>query len=139
VTSVVFSARRPFHPQRLHETLTALPPGVVRGRGQFWIASRPETVLGYEYAGSNITLDDLGYWLAALPEHRWDEATDHRRTTADLDWDPYYGDRRTTLVLVGLDLDATIVTDRLTGCLLTDAEVADGEDTWRSHPDPFPT
>jgi hypothetical protein len=96
-------------------------------------------VIGYEYAGGTTTLDDLGHWLVALPEPRWTEATDHRRLTADLDWDPYYGDRRTTLAFVGLDLDATAITDRLTGCLLADAEVADGEDGWRAYPDPFPT
>jgi G3E family GTPase len=139
VASTVFSARRPFHPRRLHDALTALPDGVLRGRGQFWIASRPDTVIGYEHAGGTTTLDDLGHWLAALPQHRWAEATTHRRLTADLDWDPYYGDRRTALAFIGVDLDATAITERLTGCLLTDAETADGEDAWRAYPDPFPT
>jgi G3E family GTPase len=137
VVSAVFSARRPFHPRRLRDALNALPDGVLRGRGQMWIANRPETVIGYEYAGGSTGLDDLGYWLAALPEHRWTEATANRRMTADLDWDPYYGDRRTTLAFIGLDIDPAAVIELLNGCLLTHAEVAAGEDAWHTYSDPF--
>jgi hypothetical protein len=56
---------------------------------------------------------------------------------ADLDWDPYYGDRRTVLAFVGLHLDTEALTARLTDCLLTDDELADGFDSWASLPDPF--
>jgi hypothetical protein len=56
---------------------------------------------------------------------------------ADLEWDPYYGDRRTALAFIGLRLDADAITDTLTKCLLTDSEIADGFDAWASMPDPF--
>ncbi|EXG82587.1 GTP-binding protein [Cryptosporangium arvum] len=137
VASLVFEARRPFHPQRLHDALEDLAGLTLRARGQLWIASQPDTVLGFEAAGGGIGLGGLGYWLAALPPARWTEASLDRRLTADATWDPYYGDRRTTLAFVGLDLASDALTTLLTHCLLTDDELADGHDTWPTLPDPF--
>nr|WP_239144010.1 GTP-binding protein [Actinoplanes philippinensis] len=137
VTSVLFETRRPFHPQRLHDALEDLTEHALRGRGQLWIASQPDTVLAFEFAGGGVSLGTLGYWLAALPAERWTETSDERRIAADLSWDPYYGDRRTVLALIGLRLDHAAITERLNACLLTDAELADGFDAWRRLPDPF--
>ena len=137
VSSLVFRARRPFHPARLHAALEDLTSEALRGRGQLWIASQPDTAIGWESAGGGIRLGTLGYWLAALPAERWTETSDLRRLAADLDWDPYYGDRRTALVLVGLHLDTAALRDLLDSCLLTDGELADGSDLWRALPDPF--
>ncbi|GAA4964394.1 CobW family GTP-binding protein [Actinoplanes utahensis] len=137
VTSLVFRSRRPFHPQRLHDALEDLTEQLLRGRGQLWIASQPDTALAFEFAGGGVSLGTLGYWLAALPLERWTETSDERRLAADLDWDPYYGDRRTVLALIGLHLDHEAITGLLTACLLTDAELADGFDSWRALPDPF--
>lgn len=94
VNSMVFRARRPFHWRRLHDTLEDLADESLRARGQLWIASQPDTVIGLESAGGGIDLGGLGHWLAALPVDRWTEASDCRRIAPDLDWDPYYGDRR---------------------------------------------
>jgi G3E family GTPase len=137
VTSILFETQRPFHPQRLHDALEDLTEHALRGRGQLWIASQPDTVLAFEFAGGGVSLGTLGYWLAALPVERWTETSDERRFAADLSWDPYYGDRRTVLALIGLHLDHAAITALLNDCLLTDAELADGFDTWRNLPDPF--
>jgi G3E family GTPase len=136
-TSVVFRSARPFHPERLHSALEELTGEALRGRGQLWIASQPDTVIGWESAGGGISLSCLGYWLAALPQERWSETSDLRRLAADLDWDAYYGDRCTVLVFIGLGLDADALRDLLTSCLLTDAELADGSQAWTALPDPF--
>ncbi|MEV0897148.1 GTP-binding protein [Actinoplanes sp. NPDC049802] len=136
-TSVVFQTRRPFHPRRLHDALDYLTGEALRGRGQLWIASQPDTVVGFESAGGGVSLGGLGHWLAALPQDRWMEAGDQRRLAADLTWDPYYGDRRTVLALIGFGLDDSGLLDLLDSCLLTDEELADGFDAWRRLPDPF--
>ncbi|MGK5520038.1 CobW family GTP-binding protein [Micromonospora sp. URMC 107] len=137
VVSVVFRARRPFHPRRLHDALEEVNAEVVRSRGHLWLASQPETVVAWDFAGGGLGLGSLGRWLAALPDPYWDEASDDRRLAAALDWDPYYGDRHQHLVFVGLDLDPSALHRTLAGCLLTDAELADGEDAWRRLDDPF--
>ncbi|BEL04235.1 hypothetical protein Q0Z83_024260 [Actinoplanes sichuanensis] len=88
VTSIVFRTRRPFHPDRLHDALEDLTEHALRGRGQLWIASQPDTAIAFEFAGGGTSLGSLGYWLAALPADRWTETSDERRLAADLDWDP---------------------------------------------------
>ncbi|MEV4724216.1 CobW family GTP-binding protein [Micromonospora humida] len=137
VVSAVFRARRPFHPQRLHDVLEEVNAEMIRSRGHLWLASQPDTVVAWEFAGGGLAMGSLGHWLVSLPEDRWEYVDDQRRLAAALDWDPYYGDRHQHLVFIGLDVDPVELHRTLAGCLLTDAELADGEETWRTYPDPF--
>jgi G3E family GTPase len=123
--AVLFRARRPFHPGRLHAALGELTGAALRGRGQLWLATQPDAAIGWESAGGGISLGSLGRWLDALPAAAWDSASRMRLLAADLDWDPYYGDRRTVLAFIGLTTPAADLTGRLTDCLVTDAEIAD--------------
>lgn len=137
VVSVVFRARRPFHPRRLHDVLERVNGEVIRSRGHLWLASQPDAVIAWGFAGGGLALGPLGRWLAALPDPYWGEVSDHRRLAAAIDWDPYYGDRHQHLVFIGLDLDPAGLHRTLARCLLTDAELADGEEAWRGYADPF--
>ncbi|MFY1697981.1 MULTISPECIES: CobW family GTP-binding protein [unclassified Solwaraspora] len=137
IVSAVFRARRPLHPGRLHAALDDLTAEALRSRGHIWLASQPETVLGWESAGGGLGLRTLGPWLAAVPDAEWEQASAQRRLAAAMEWDPYYGDRHQHLVFVGVDLDPAGLHRRLAACLLTDAELADGEAGWRALPDPF--
>ncbi|MFI6762401.1 CobW family GTP-binding protein [Micromonospora sp. NPDC050417] len=137
VVSAVFRARRPFHPTRLHDVLETVTGEALRSRGHLWLASQPQTAVAWEFAGGGLSLGTLGRWLVDLPTERWIEASEQRRLAADLDWDPYYGDRSNHLVFIGLDLDPVEIHRLLAGCLLSDAELADGESEWRAYPDPF--
>lgn len=137
VVSTVFRTRRPFHPARLSDALQALTADTVRSRGHLWLASQPQTIISWQSAGGGVSMTALDRWLVTQPDERWEQASAHRRLTAALHWDPYYGDRDTHLVFIGLDLDPARLHRRLTRCLLTDAELATGEDGWRGLPDPF--
>ncbi|MCO1594058.1 GTP-binding protein [Micromonospora sp. RHAY321] len=137
VVSVVFRARRPFHPQRLHDVLEQVNVEMIRSRGHLWLASQPDTVVAWEFAGGGLAMGSLGHWLVSLPEDRWEHVEDQRRLAAALEWDPYYGDRHQHLVFIGLDVDPVELHRTLARCLLTDAELADGEETWRTYHDPF--
>ena len=136
-SSLLFDSRRPFHPQRLYDALPTLTGDALRGRGHLWIAGQPDTAIGFETAGQGISMISLGYWLAALPPERWNETSDLRRLAADATWDPYYGDRRPALAFLGLGPDTAALHTLLTECLLTDAELAAGSDSWSGYPDPF--
>ena len=135
--AVLFRARRPFHPGRLHAALPDLTGAALRGRGQLWFATQPDVAIGWESAGGAISLGALGPWLDALPAERWRGESDLRLLAADLSWDPYYGDRRTMLAFIGLDLPAGVLTERLTDCLVTDAEIAGGPAAVAGISDPF--
>ncbi|MFY1692917.1 CobW family GTP-binding protein [Plantactinospora sp. WMMB782] len=137
VVSVVYRARRPFHPERLHDALEDLGAEAIRSRGHLWLASQPDTAVAWDFAGGGLGLGSLGHWLTALPEEHWEHQPVHRQLAATLDWDPYYGDRHQHLVFIGLDLDPADLHRTLNRCLLSDAELADGEETWRRYPDPF--
>ena len=54
ITSFVYRAERPFHPERLWQAVaegSALPP-VLRSKGFFWVAARPLLVWQWSTAGS---------------------------------------------------------------------------------------
>lgn len=136
VSACVFRARRPFHPGRLHDALDDVTDGVLRSRGHFWLATRPDLVMTWESAGG-LALGPHSGWLADLPGEHWGEVDAERRLAAALEWDPYYGDRHHQLSFTGIDLDPVRIHRTLAGCLLTDGELSRGEQHWRTLPDPF--
>jgi len=137
VATLVWQARRPFHPARLYEALELLVPAAHRSRGRFWIASRPGTMLGWDAAGGSLAVEDCGPWLASLPDEEWDQYSPERRVAAAADWDPRYGDRAQLLAFTAQDLDAAGIRELLGSCLLTDEELAVGEEGWKALPDDF--
>jgi G3E family GTPase len=137
VQLAVFSARRPFHPERLHEAMDVLLDGVVRTRGRLWLATRPDAVLWLESAGGGLQVGHAGEWLAAGDDEAWAAADPERRALASLGWHPRFGDRAQDLVVLAHDADPADIEEALTAALLTDAELAAGEEAWRTFPDPF--
>jgi hypothetical protein len=66
--------------------------------------------------------------------------SDERRALAALGWHPRFGDRAQDVVVLSHALDADgldAVEAGLRSALLTDAELAAGEETWPALPDPF--
>ncbi|MGD9532003.1 MAG: GTP-binding protein, partial [Pseudonocardia sp.] len=134
VQLVTFTARRPFHPDRLHAAVDVLLDGVVRARGRIWLATRPDTVLWLESAGGGLEIGRSGQWLAA---GGWEAATPERLAEANLRWHPRWGDRVQELAILVHDGDPATIKAALRAALLDDGEVAAGDDAWRALPDPF--
>ncbi|MFP5019761.1 ribosome hibernation factor-recruiting GTPase MRF [Pseudonocardia phyllosphaerae] len=137
VRTLLFSARRPFHPDRLHDAIDSLLDGVVRARGRIWLATRPDAVLWLESAGGGMRIGHAGEWLAGADEQAWAEAGDERRALASLAWHPRWGDRAQDVVVLCHHADPDEIDAALRGALLTDAEITAGEDAWSALPDPF--
>ncbi|MET9448001.1 CobW family GTP-binding protein [Streptomyces cinerochromogenes] len=139
VSTLVWSRRRPFHPERLYAALEDLTCAAARSRGRFWLADKPDTLLHWDAAGGALCVESAGPWLAALPDAAWETVPPVRRAAAALDWHPEHGDRRTHLVFTSPALDRDGLARLLESCLLTDAEYAAGRDSWRKLPPAFDT
>lgn len=135
VSSFVYRARAPFHPARVHAALNGALPGVIRAKGHFWIATRPDWVAEFSLAGAVSSVTPLGRWWAGVPRDRWPGDPDSRERMAE-NWREPWGDRRQELVFIGAGLDRAAITARLDAALLTDREFT--PEAWRGLPDPFP-
>lgn len=63
VWSLDLRSDRPFHPQRLQDRLEDLGTGAVRGRGHFWLPSRPDVVCAWDGSGGQLSIGLHGFWL----------------------------------------------------------------------------
>jgi len=135
ISSFVYRARRPFDPGRIHDVLNGDLPGVIRAKGHFWIATRPDWVAEFSLAGAISSVTPLGRWWAAVPRDRWPT---HPDALAEVraKWLGHWGDRRQELVFIGAGLDIAGIRARL------DAALVPGDDftpeDWVTLPDPFP-
>ncbi|MER7078108.1 GTPase, G3E family [Saccharopolyspora kobensis] len=137
VSTVLFEERRPFHPERLHEAIDVLLDGVVRTRGRVWVASQPDVALWIESAGGGLGIAHGGPWLASLTAEQWAEISPERQVRASLSWDDYYGDRAQELVVIAHEANPQDIVSALRHALLTDDELAAGEQVWATYADPF--
>ncbi len=134
VTSFVFEARKPFHPERLADYIDEFPGNVVRSKGHFWLAGREELALAINVAGQSIRVGPGGQWIATLPEEER-QAQFEAYPQLEEAWDEQYGDRGTRLVLIGTEMDHDAVRADLEDCLLTDEEM---DEDWGTYEDRFP-
>ncbi|MCW8141323.1 MAG: zinc metallochaperone GTPase ZigA [Planctomycetota bacterium] len=125
ISSFVFRARRPFHPERFWRFVHGPDTWrtVIRSKGFFWLASDDDLVWSWAHAGGACEYQRAGtWWVATPPEERPDDEGVRREIEAV--WDPVTGDRRQELVFIGQRMDREDLVARLTACLLTDEELA---------------
>ena len=136
ISSFVYRARRPFHPARLHLAFSRGFGEVLRAKGFFWIATRPDMIGCWSQAGPMASIEPIGHWYAATPKDDW---PDDEETCAEIHarWEEPWGDRQQELVFIGLDLDRDGITRALDLCLLTERELELGWDGWKELVDPF--
>lgn len=137
VSTFVYRARRPFHPQRLMQALESDQlDSLLRSKGIVWLASRHEMVGMWSQAGSIVTLDYGGdWWVNTPPEEYPDDPQILAEIAATLEGD--YGDRRQELVIIGLEMNHEQVKKTLDGCLLNEREMRDSPARWQRYADPF--
>ncbi|WP_299269029.1 GTP-binding protein [Halorientalis sp.] len=133
VTSFIFDADRPFHPERIAQLFADLPDGVIRAKGFFWAAGREDVAMGLDKAGQSVRAGPKGTWIATLPEAEQERYFAARPGIKE-DWDDQWGDRGTELVFIGREFDQATLTERLDDCVLSDAEM---DEDWDAYPDPF--
>ncbi|SDC38108.1 GTPase, G3E family [Cupriavidus sp. YR651] len=144
--TLLYRRRRPFHPQRfadlIHTEWMREHGDVLRSKGIFWLASRMDIAGDWSQAGGVCRPGAAGAWWAAIDADEWPaDAASRAGIEADMIEDGLpapFGDRRQELALIGEKLNAHALEALLDACLLTDAEMAAGPETWAAYPDPFP-
>jgi len=136
VTSYVYRARRPFVPEKILSVLNEGFAGVIRSKGHFWIATRPDWVAEFSLAGALSSVKPLGTWWAAVPEAR---RPTHESAQAYMraHWQEPWGDRRQEIVFIGAGIDWATLKARLDACLVP-AVATSGPYDMPDFPDPFP-
>ncbi len=137
VTSFVYRARQPFVPEKIVEVLNGDLPGVIRAKGHFWIATRPDWVAEFSLAGALSSIKPLGTWWAAVPKERW---PDHESARAYMHahWQEPWGDRRQEIVFIGSGIDWPALKARLDIALLPVVAGSTPDELPTDLPDPFP-
>ncbi len=142
ISSFVYRRQRPFHPQRLNDSLDGdlddgLFCGVLRSKGLIWVASRHDWAYDWSQAGCSIRINPVGFWWAAAPEEEW---PDDEELIAEIrsNFSGEHGDRHQELVFIGQGLDQQHIERILDRCLLTDLEFVQGPSAWSDLEDPLP-
>jgi len=126
ISSFVYRRDRPFHPARFSECIRSEWPGVVRSKGFFWLASRPEIAGLWSQAGAACRTEPAGFWAQTGAEEEIVTSAQH------------VVPGKQEIVLIGVEMDRPALTAMLDRCLLTDLELAAGTAAWRDFVDPFP-
>ena len=113
IGSMTFRADRPFHPHRLAEVLDNVR-GLLRSKGFCWIATRPSIAAIWSQAGPNLVIEPAQFWSSTEFEPSQE------------------------IVFIGIRIDRDRLDAQLRSALLTDAELAAGEQAWLRYPDPLP-
>ncbi len=137
VTSYVYRARQPFIPEKILAVLNGEMPGVIRAKGHFWIATRPDWVAEFSLAGALSSVKPIGTWWASVPQERW---PDHASAQSYMQqhWIEPWGDRRQELVFIGAGIDWAALKAKLDACLVPTVLAAGPEALPLDMPDPFP-
>ena len=128
IGSFVYRRKKPFHPQRFLDFVqNSFPQSIIRSKGLFWIASRPDQALIWSTAGGSIKTDPAGVWWASMPfSERSNYASFiNNQSQIESDWDIDFGDRKIELVFIGQKIDVNSVTKKLDECLIDDNELND--------------
>lgn len=139
IASFGYEARRPFHPEKFFAFLhgTESYGKLLRSKGYFWLATRPEYAGQWSQAGGIARYGFGGMFWSAVPRSRWPDDPDYLESIQK-SWVEPFGDMRQELVFIGQGLDEHRVRMALDACLLSDDEMLAGRQFWETLPDPFP-
>jgi G3E family GTPase len=111
VWTLSLASDRPFHPQRLMDSLEDLGGRRMRSRGHFWLPTRPFSACLWDGAGGQLSIGNHGEWDHQTPGTR--------------------------LRFTGVDPDQRQIVEAFDHALLTGDEESQGPDSWFEAHDPF--
>ena len=111
---------------------------VIRSKGHVWVATRPDQQGAWAHTGAQVHLTGGTAFWAAVPRSEWPEDAAEIFDIVQ-GWDRHYGDRCTTLVVIGVKMDHAAVEAALNAALVDPQDLLDGEgqSKWDELEDPF--
>ena len=140
ISSFVFRNQKPFHPERFWKYINEeYPNTIIRAKGLFWLASRPDDAINFSQAGGSSRMERAGVWWASMT---FNERTNYQafvdnKEYIESKWSKQWGDRINELVFIGQDVEKEKMIIDLEKCLLQDDE-HDLLEEKNSCLDPFP-
>ncbi len=140
ISSFVYRARKPFHPKKFYQFLHQKwdKGKLIRSKGYFWLATRPEFAGHWSQAGGIARYDAAGMFWKAVPKDNWPEDEEYLSYIREK-WVEPFGDMRQELVFIGQSLDEKSICEQLDACLLSDEDLLKGKKYWQTLEDPFPS
>ena len=140
ISSFVFRSQKPFHPERFWKYINEeYPSSIIRAKGLFWLASRPDDAINFSQAGGSSRLEKAGVWWASMTFNerlKYQSFADNREYI-ESKWSKQWGDRMNELVFIGQDIEKEKMIADLEKCLLQDSEQLQFESK-KGFADPFP-
>jgi G3E family GTPase len=126
ISSFVYRNEKPFHPDRFWQLIRQdFPQSIIRSKGLFWIASRPDQALNWSQAGGSMKAEGAGVWWASMPlgERMTFQNFAENQDSIEERWTVEFGDRLTEMVFIGINLDENLVHIELEKCICTEEEI----------------
>ncbi|WP_103071253.1 GTP-binding protein [Aquimarina sediminis] len=127
ISSFVYRNQKPFDPDRFLDYIqNRFPMTVIRSKGLFWVASRPDQALVWGQAGGSLRTDSAGVWWSSMP---FEERIEYlpfveNQNQIESQWDRTFGDRKNEIVFIGQNMDEEGIKSELNFCLAKDEELA---------------
>lgn len=140
IGSFVFRSQKPFHPERFWKYLNEdYPAEIIRTKGLFWLASRPNDALSFSQAGGSSRMEKAGFWWCSMPmkERLNYPSFVANQTYIESKWSKQWGDRLNELVFIGQHMNKETILTNLEKCLLSDDEIISFQNK-KVFKDPFP-
>ncbi len=124
INSFVYQVRTPFHPERFWNFIHESWEGVLRVKGYFWLATRPEMAGFLVQAGKVREHQFSGFWWATTDKKEWpiDDPSFQKILQRHQAFPSF--DKRQELVFIGMDIDESLFRQKLDACLLRKEEIS---------------
>ncbi len=116
IDTFVYYRRRPFARKAFVELANDWFPEVIRCKGIHWYREDPTTCYVLSQAGTQITENESGRFIATASEAERKELFKLYPHVKEV-WDEKYGDRMIKLVFIGQHMDKKAIEERLDKCL----------------------
>ena len=125
IGSFVYRRKKPFDPVRFWNFVQyEFPNNIIRSKGLFWLASRPNQALIWSQAGGSLKSDSAGVWWSSMSFEKriMQNSFIENKDQIEEDWDSKYGDRKNEIVFIGQNMNKKLITSLLDNCLFTEFE-----------------